>query len=119
MASYDCIHCVKSGDWVHRSEPGALVYRAQPGCGKGLELVCGNWPGIWHLSGSNAVVLGDMLSPECTGANLMLGPIEAGIVLESVVKSGTRFILFPNGNGIFPGSGLPRFGEGLIWIADI
>ena len=49
----------------------------------------------------------------------MLGPIEAGIVLESVVKSGTRFILFPNGNGIFPGSGLPRFGEGLIWIADI
>ena len=59
-----------------------------------------------------------MLSPECIGANLMLGPIEAGIVLESVVKSGTRFILLPNGNGIFPGAGLPRFGEGLIWIPD-
>ena len=62
------------------------------------------------------MVPGDMLGPECIGANLMLGPTEAGVVLESVVKSGTHFILLPHGKGNFRGAGWSRFGEGLIWI---
>lgn len=46
-----------------------------------------------------------MLGSECISANLMLGPTEAGVVLESVVKSGTHFILLPHGKGNFRGAG--------------
>lgn len=82
----------------------------------GPNLAVGNWPGIWHLSRSNALVPGDMLGPKCIGGNLMLGPTEGGIVLESVVKSGTHFILLPHGKGTFCGAGLPRSGREVIWI---
>lgn len=52
-----------------------------------------------------------MLGPKCIGSNLVLGPIEGGIVLESVVKSVLTSFSFPMKSVSFVELACPDLGE--------